>query len=117
MIEKMDKSQGKVLGFRLIDDVSKSDYNVLVPAVQTVIDQEGSASLLLDLKEFKWEKVEAWGDDLNFGLKYHGKIDKIAIIGDKRWEELLAVFGKVYGKETKYFHTSDMDSAWKWLQK
>ncbi len=116
MIEKMNKSQGKVLGFRLIGDVSKSDYNVLVPDVQNVIDQEGSAALLLDLKEFKWEKVEAWGDDLNFGRKYHEKIDKLAIVGDKRWEELLTVFSKAYAQESKYFHTADIDDAWKWLQ-
>lgn len=31
MIEKMDRSKGKILGFRLIGDVSKTDYDVMVP--------------------------------------------------------------------------------------
>ncbi|BDZ68220.1 STAS/SEC14 domain-containing protein [Methanobacterium ferruginis] len=116
MIEKMDKSNRKVLGFRLIGDVSKSDYDVMVPVVQSVIDKEGSASLLIDLEEFKWEKVEAWGADLNFGRTYHERIDKIAIVGDKHWEELLTVFSKAYAHEAKYFHTSERNSAWEWLQ-
>lgn len=115
MIEKMDKSKGKLLGFRLIGDVTKADYEVLVPEVQRVIDQEGSASLLIDLEDFRWEKIEAWASDLNFGRTYHDKIDKLAIVGDKTWEEILTSFGKAYAQESKHFHTKDREQAWEWL--
>lgn len=81
-----------------------------------MIDKEGSVSLLIDMEQFRWEKVEAWDADLNFGREYHEKIDKIAIVGDKRWQRLLTIFGKAYAKEIRYFHTSDMDAAWEWLQ-
>ena len=40
MIEKMSESEGKVLGFKAIGTITKSDYEVLVPEVQTLIEKE-----------------------------------------------------------------------------
>ena len=73
MIEKMSESEGKVLGFKAIGTITKADYTVLVPEVQALINEEGSISLLLDLTQFKWEDIEAWGADINFGRTYREK--------------------------------------------
>ena len=35
---------------------------------------------------FHWEKVSAWGADLDFGKQIHDKIDKMVIGGDKKWQ-------------------------------
>jgi hypothetical protein len=40
MGEKMNESEGKVLGFKAIGTVTKADYNVLVPEVQALVDEE-----------------------------------------------------------------------------
>lgn len=47
MIEKMSESDGNILGFKAIGTVTKADYKVLVPEVQTLIEKEGSISMLL----------------------------------------------------------------------
>ncbi len=56
MIEKMDKSNRKVLGFRLIGDVSKSDYDVMVPVVQSVIDKRDLLRYSLTWKSLNGKK-------------------------------------------------------------
>ena len=73
MIEKMSESEGKILGFKAVGTVTKADYKVLVPEVQTLIEKEGSISMLLDLRQFKWEDIGAWMADMNFGRTYHDK--------------------------------------------
>jgi len=114
----MDESEGKVLGFKFIGDVTKADYQVLVPEVQALVEREGSISLLLDLKQFKWEKVDVWGADIDFGLTYHKKIDKIVIIGDKTWEKWIAKLAEpFYSKKAKFFQSDDIYAAWKWLKR
>jgi hypothetical protein len=55
-----------------------------VPEVQAAIDDEGSA--LLDMEQFEGEKASAWGSDLYFGRTYRKQIEKMAIVGDKKWE-------------------------------
>ena len=118
MIEKMSESEGKVIGFKAIGTVTKADYNVLVPEVQALINEEGSISLLLDLTQFKWEDIEAWGADINFGRTYREKIDKIAIVGDKTWEEWIAILADpFYSQEARFFYSKDIYAAWKWLKK
>ena len=117
MIEKMSESKGNVLGFKAIGTVTKADYNVLVPEVQALINEEGSISLLLDLTQFKWEDIEAWGSDINFGRTYREKIDKIAIIGDKTWEKWITILADpFYSQEARFFYSEDIDAAWKWLK-
>lgn len=61
MIETMERSTGDVLGYRISGEVTKADYDTLTPAVGAAIGKHGSVSLLLDLADFNWEKVSAWG--------------------------------------------------------
>lgn len=114
MIEKMDRSSGNIVGFNVSGDVTKADYETLGPAVEAAIDAAGSVNILLDLREFHWEKVSAWGADLEFGRTYHHKIDKMAIVGNKKWEKhLAALCSPLYAKDAKYFESDD--DAWDWL--
>jgi hypothetical protein len=117
MIEKMSESEGKVVGFKAIGTVTKADYKVLVPEVESLIEKEGSISLLLDLTQFQWEDIEAWGADINFGLTYRDKIDKMAIVGDKTWEKWMTTLAEpFYSKRAKFFYSDEIDAAWKWLK-
>ena len=117
MIEKLEQSSGSVLGYKVSGTVAKSDYEVMVPEVQALAQQEDSLSLLLDLTEFKWEKVSAWGADMHFGHEFRHKIKKMAIIGDKKWEEWLAKLASpFYAEQSKFFSSDQSDSAWEWLQ-
>jgi hypothetical protein len=114
MIETMERSTGSVLGYSISGTVTKADYDTLVPAVAAAIKKNGSVSLLLDLRGFHWEKVSAWGSDLNFGKEYHDKITQMAIVGDKKWEKHLTKLAQpYYAQEAQYFETDD--DAWDWL--
>jgi len=108
MIETMERSTGDVLGYRISGDVTKADYDTLTPAVGAAIDKHGSVSLLLDLTDFRWEKVSAWGSDLNFGKQFHDSVEKLAIVGNKKWMGHLAKLAQpFFAKEVKFFETDD----------
>jgi len=63
------------VGVKLVPGtITKEDYETFVPKVQTLVEQEGSINMLLDLEEFKWEKISAWGTDMKFGRDYRKKI-------------------------------------------
>lgn len=113
-ITTMDRSEGSSLGFKVSGDVTKADYEVLTPAVAAAVADHGTVNVLLDLVDFHWEKVSAWGADFHFGHEYHDKIDRMAIVGDKKWEKHLAhLASPFYAKESKYFGSDD--DAWTWL--
>lgn len=114
-ITTMDRSQGNTLGFKVSGEVTKADYEVLTPAVEQAVNQHGSANVLLDLTDFHSEKISAWGSDLHFGHAFHDKIRRMAIVGNRKWEQHLAhLCSPFYAKDSKYF-ANDTD-AWTWLQ-
>ena len=116
MITKLDRSSGRVVGFTVSGDVAKADYDVLNQGVESALSESDTASVLLDLTGFHWEKVEAWGADLAFGHTYRKRIDRMAIVGDKKWEEHLAHLAKpFYAEDSAFF--ADADDAWAWLER
>lgn len=117
MFEKMSESTGNTLGYRAVGKITKEDYAFLNKEVEAMIAEAGSLRLLLDLEALEGEKIKAWGADLKFGHEFRKKIEKMAIVGDKKWQKgLAALADPFYAREAEFFHTADRDSAWAWLQ-
>ena len=111
----MTESADNTLGFRVQGDVTREDYDALDQAVAGVVEEHGSARILLDLTDFRWEKVDAWGADWRFGKTFKKDIDKMAIVGDRTWERYVAKLAQpFYAKESHFFETDG--AAWEWLR-
>lgn len=117
MIEKLSQSSGNILGYKAIGKISKEDYTILNADIEALLQQEEGICLLLDLEEFEGEKIKAWGADLKFGREYRKKIAKMAIVGDKKWQEwMTSLVDPFFAREAEFFPTDEYDAAWEWLQ-
>lgn len=117
MLQKLDQGSGPVMGYKVVGKVTVEDYREMEPAIQALVDEYDSMCLLLDLQEFAGEEVKAWLPDLKFGHHFHDKINKMAIVGDKRWQKLVAALASPwYAKDAKFFHPEETDKAWTWLR-
>ncbi|MDD2835184.1 MAG: STAS/SEC14 domain-containing protein [Methanothrix sp.] len=117
MFEKLSGSSGNVVGYKAIGTITASDYLKMEPDVKALVEKEGNIRLLIDLSEFKWEKMEAWLQDLKFGSEFRHEIQKIAIVGDKTWEKWMTYLARpFYARDAKFFHIADIDKAWAWLR-
>ncbi len=70
--------------------------------------------MLIDATEFEgWELRAAW-DDFKLGLKHGSDFYKIAIVGDKRWQQWAAKIGSwfISGKAK---HFDNLADALSWL--
>ena len=85
--------------------------------METILTAEGKVRLFIQLEDFHgWDLHAAW-DDLKFGLRHYSDFERIAMVGDRKWEKWMASFCKPFTKaKVKYFDRSDVDAAWKWLQ-
>jgi hypothetical protein len=114
MLSTMERSTDKILGYTISGDMTKADFQTLVPVLSSVIAAQGSVSVLFDLTGFEREKLTALGSDVDFGQQFQGKIDKIALVGDKKWEHHITKLAQpLDAKESKFFETDD--DAWAWL--
>jgi predicted transcriptional regulator len=118
MLEKLNQNKGNILGYKAIGKITKEDYSTLTADVEALLQLEESINLLLDLEEFEGEKIKAWGADLKFGREYRKKIAKMAIVGDKKWQEwMTALVDPFFALEAEFFPTEEREAAWEWLHK
>ncbi|MGI2176913.1 STAS/SEC14 domain-containing protein [Shewanella frigidimarina] len=102
---------------KAIGTLTHEDYLVITPMLEGALSQvdQPKVSLLLDATELDgWDLRAAW-DDLKLGLKHKSEFERVAILGNKDWQEWAAKIGSWFiAGEIKYFE--DEDDALKWLR-
>lgn len=118
MIYKMHQSSGNIIGFHISGKLTDEDYkDIFAPELEKAVEQWDNISLLLELEDFHgWDAHALW-DDFTVGLKVRNALVRIAVAGDRAWEEWMTKLLKYFTKaEVKYFeHTRD-HRAWIWLR-
>jgi hypothetical protein len=102
----------------MLGKLTHEDYQIFVPMIDKALKEAKGleVDLLVDMRAFKgWELEAAW-DDMKFGLKHRNAFDKMAIVGDKKWEELsVKMMAHMMKGKTKFF--KDRTKAVAWLLK
>jgi hypothetical protein len=117
MITRLDTDSPKILAFRLSGKLHDEDYRTFLPTVDAAVAAAGGGlRLLARFEDFHgWDAKAAW-DDFRFGVRHYADFDRIALVGDRRWEEWMAVLCKPFTKaEVKYFDAMEADAAWAWV--
>ena len=116
MIEQLPSDSPTVLGFKLKDKLRDEDYQTFVPILEAAIAAHGKIRILVQFENFHgWDLHAAW-DDFKFGVQHYSDLERIAIVGDRKWEEWMAKFCKPFTKASvSYFGADQMNAAWAWL--
>jgi hypothetical protein len=62
-----------------------------------------------------WEAAAAW-EDLKLGVRHFADIEKIAMVGETKWQHGMAMFCKPFTKAAvRYFDHAAAAEAQKWL--
>jgi hypothetical protein len=117
VIEQLQTGSPKIIGFKLSGKLHHADYEKFVPAVESALVAESTPCLFAQFEDFHgWDLHAAW-DDIKFGVKHYSDFDRIALVGDRKWEEWMAKLCKPFTKATvRYFDVSEADAAWGWLR-
>src|SRR3954447_7880097 len=116
MIEQIPLASPQVLGFKLSGKLHDEDYKKFVPLVDKEIAQSGKVRMLAQFHDFHgWDPHALW-DDIKFSTTHCTKIEKIALVGDEKWEKWMATVCKPFTMaKIKYFDASQLDAAQAWV--
>lgn len=105
-----------VLTLKAVGKLTHEDYQMITPMIDSALDgvKDPRVKVLIDGTELDgWELRAAW-DDFKLGLKHGNEFDRIAIYGNKRWQEMAARVGSWFvSGEARYF--DDYEAAVAWL--
>jgi hypothetical protein len=84
--------------------------------VDGVLKTHDKVRLLALFQDFHgWDAHALW-DDITFAAGHFSKFERIALVGDKKWEEWMAKVCKPFTAATvKYFDATELDTAWAWV--
>jgi hypothetical protein len=102
---------------RISGILKRSEFAAEQSALARDIDIGSKPRLLVILENFEgWERGADWGD-LDFHISHGGKISKIAIVAEPRWETLALAFAGagVRRAPVKFFLPNELDQAQSWL--
>lgn len=115
-IQIHEENGGKVLAVHVSGKLAKSDYEGFVPEFERFLHQKGKVRVLFDMAGFHgWEVGGAW-EDLKFATKHFADIERLAMVGEKKWQHGMATICKPFTKATvRYFDHAEAAEARAWL--
>ena len=115
MLKMLDRSKGNVFGFEVEGKITAAEIEAGAAMMDKVIQEYGKISWLMVWKTTQYPSCKAMYEDASWLLKNMKHFDRMAIVGDKKWEEMLVkADGLVFGE--KYFDISQLEEAWQYIE-
>lgn len=113
----IEHAQGKIIEVQLSGKLSKEAYEAFVPLTEAKIKEFGKVRMLVVMHDFHgWDAGALWAD-LKFDVKHHSHIERLAIVGESKWEQGMAAFCKPFtSAKIEYFDVARLEEARQWIQ-
>lgn len=115
-VELRELADGNSLEIHLTGKLVKQDYETLVPAVERLVKQHGKIRMLVEMRDFHGWTAGALWEDTKFATHHFHDIERLAIIGETRWEKGMATFCRPFTMAmVRYFDAAKASVARDWL--
>jgi len=116
MLDVHEEAGGKVLTVKISGKLSKEDYERFTPEVDRLIKKNGKIRILCQMHDFHGWKLAALWEDIKFDAKHFGDIERLALVGDRKWEAGMAMFCKPFtSAKIRYFDETESKAASDWV--
>jgi hypothetical protein len=109
--------EGRIIEVTVSGKLTKEAYEEFVPRTEAAIKKFGKIRILFITLGFQGWDVGALWEDIKFDLKHFNHIERLAIVGEKKWEAGMSVFCRPFTTATiKYFDHADLEAARSWVR-
>ena len=115
-VDMHEELGGNILILNLSGKLTKDDYAFFGPEVEHAVKTVGKQRILVQMIGFHGWTLGAVWDVMKFDLHHYSHIERLALVGDKRWEAGMALFCKPFTTtNVRYFDESKADQAMGWI--
>jgi len=115
-IKLNETNGGKVLEVQVTGKLAHEDYQHFVPEFERLLEQHRKIRVLFEMVDFHgWEGAALW-DDIKFDVKHFSDIDRLAMVGERKWEKGMSVFCRPFTTaKIRYFDRTAIAEARTWV--
>ena len=103
------------LSLKAVGTLTHGDYQKITPMIDSALKEvkEPEVLALIDARELEgWELRAGW-DDFKLGLKHGNKFDKVAMLGNQKWQDFASQIATWFiSGDVKYFEDEQEAIAW-----
>ena len=115
-LEFKEAEEKNIIHVKVSGKLTKQDYEEFVPRIEKDIQAGGKVRILFEMQDFHgWDASGLW-EDMKFDVKHFSDIERLAMVGDKKWEKGMSVVCKPFtSAEIRFFRTDEIVLARSWL--
>lgn len=96
--------------------ITKEDMEKVLPILKEKTQRFKKVRWYYQMEDFHGWTPRAFWEDIRFDVKHANDFDKVAMIGEKKWEECMTDLIRPFTPaEAKYFDTSQKGEAMQWI--
>lgn len=112
-----EESGGKYVAVELSGKLEAKDYEHFGGEIDRLIQQHGKLRMLATMHDFHGWTAGALWEDIKFDFKHFNHLERLALVGETKWEQGMAVFCKPFTTaKIRYFDHTKADEAKAWLE-
>jgi hypothetical protein len=116
MIEYLEFNKIDVVAAKVSAKVTKAEFDNLKKEITEKINRYGKINWYYEMTNFDGWDLKAFISDFSFTLKNTTNFKRIAFVGEKFLEKLMAEISNLFTPaEVRYFNSSNREAAIEWI--
>lgn len=96
--------------------LEKSDYQLVIPALEKTIDEQGEVNLLLNVSHFQGWSPRAFWEDLKFDVKHYSHVSRLALVAEDADKQWMATLSRPFtSADVRFFTEEAHETAREWV--
>jgi hypothetical protein len=117
MYERIKRPGTKSYGYAITSPLSADEVIALRLLLEQAIRRAGKIRVLFELRSQPYGDFDAFWEDLKFDVKHTSDLERVAVIGDSRWEKAaVKVFDTFTPVQCRYFERGQEERALAWIE-
>jgi hypothetical protein len=116
MFEILDDTENGIVRVAFVGEIGPTDYEFSGPTFEKIIKTPKPLRLLLDWTRFSGWSQESESQAFWFRIQHRGDIERVAIVGERKWRSAATEFDTIIDAEVRLYDTRSEDEAVRWLR-
>jgi len=113
-----EQTVDNIVGLRVSGKLTTEDYAVIIPEIEQRMQKYDKIRLFIELHDFHGWTAGAMWEDIKFDFKHFSDVERIAVVGENKWEKGMTLFFKPFTRaEVRYFDQNHLGEAKSWIRK
>lgn len=117
MFKILDKTLGNLVAIEIDGHINKADYDKVTPLLEKAVREYGKVKIYIHIVKIEGIEPGAFMKDVRTYLKHFNHVEKIAVVGNNKWQKFWAGLASPFvSGEIKFFTHDEAAEAQTWIE-